>query len=555
MEMGIGRDAVLRGKRPLDRTSLSDTEEDPSAQRTRPSSRPGSPSPLGAASGGSPPGPTAPLGPHPPESPAPDGATPSPAASPHRSPDQTDDIPFMTVGRGRRRRRGQTTTPTATTDPAPSSHFTVEWTTGWSSTHAIVMALEAAHPGQPVTSRITTEGTRILSTTSQALANLLPTLTNLSRREVRFAPHTRTPPPRRYAVMGVEADVPPDWFQGKWGITAAHREVNRDGPTSCVVVTTTEDLPRRIQIGEGRPASSRLFVPDPPQCYQCHRWGHVRRHCTHSARCYHCGRRHQACPNPPPSKKCLNCGGGHATAYRGCPTRLALVEALHTKMGVPSRQARAAAPQDAPAPRRRSARQPQPVQSAPGTAPAPARARSPPPPTAPTPQPRTDRRASPQRGASEPTPPTSSPPPQTAATKPSPQPRPSRNQDRTSRLERRLEQQEEKQLHQGQLLDKTLQRLDTIIGILSTWESVISPNTRETWALFRACFPEDDAPATTSTTRADQPSPWPFSPVEGLPEPPSPTKCPMELLPEAPLHVDQQPTLELSLCGPGTPRE
>ncbi|KAL3248677.1 hypothetical protein MRX96_056372 [Rhipicephalus microplus] len=63
------------------------------------------------------------------------------------------------------------------------------------------------------------------------------------------------------------------------------------------------------------------YRPEVPQCYECHRVGHVARHCPFNLRCARCGGPHPAMHCDMQRMRCANCGQGHRATYRFCPAR------------------------------------------------------------------------------------------------------------------------------------------------------------------------------------------------------------------------------------------
>ena len=166
-------------------------------------------------------------------------------------------------------------------------------------------------------------------------------LTRLQGKPVVFTPMDPPTTIRRYAVVGVPPAVPTDHFVGTHGVTAAYRVLKRGNPTTCVVLTTTQQMPDKIRVAYGQSLNVRPYVPDAPQCFRCFRWGHTSQRCPQDKRCYHCGTNHpeNICPRRPDTPRCLNCGEGHATSYRGCPARIERVQQIRKRMGLPMRTA------------------------------------------------------------------------------------------------------------------------------------------------------------------------------------------------------------------------
>ncbi len=94
--------------------------------------------------------------------------------------------------------------------------------------------------------------------------------------------------------------------------------------TSCVKITFDgPKLPEKVKFGFLiHPV--REFVPEPVQCYNCRRWGHIAKACKGQQCCARCGQEHetQNCLKKDRSEfSCINCGGNHSAAYGGCKNR------------------------------------------------------------------------------------------------------------------------------------------------------------------------------------------------------------------------------------------
>ncbi|KAK2160303.1 hypothetical protein LSH36_136g02046, partial [Paralvinella palmiformis] len=165
----------------------------------------------------------------------------------------------------------------------------------------------------------------------------------LNGRPVTFEPLEDGPPPqkkKRYVIVGVPLEVYPDYFIGLHHITKAVRITKGGTPTTCMVLTTTRPPPEKIRIGFGPHLTVIPYVPDPPQCYRCYRWGHVAKSCRYGPRCYHCGRGYKKttpCPAKPVEPVYLNRRQKHATAYRGCHSGVEQVTSAQLRLGVTPR--------------------------------------------------------------------------------------------------------------------------------------------------------------------------------------------------------------------------
>ena len=104
-------------------------------------------------------------------------------------------------------------------------------------------------------------------------------MTTLQGKQVCFSTFTPPLPAKRYAISGVPLDFPENSLLGVHGTTHVPRVVKANTKTTCVIITTTEEVPTKIRIAFGRPLNVRAYVPEPSQCYQCYRWGHVANLC------------------------------------------------------------------------------------------------------------------------------------------------------------------------------------------------------------------------------------------------------------------------------------
>ncbi|KAL0272269.1 UNVERIFIED_CONTAM: hypothetical protein PYX00_005310 [Menopon gallinae] len=77
------------------------------------------------------------------------------------------------------------------------------------------------------------------------------------------------------------------------------------------------------------------------QCYRCQGFWHIAANCRHEVRCVRCGDHHsvQFCPRPRSNPICCHCSGPHHAAYRHCPVRLDLVNAVPVSLTLSTRRA------------------------------------------------------------------------------------------------------------------------------------------------------------------------------------------------------------------------
>ncbi|XP_044730990.1 uncharacterized protein LOC123294005 isoform X2 [Chrysoperla carnea] len=72
------------------------------------------------------------------------------------------------------------------------------------------------------------------------------------------------------------------------------------------------------------------------QCYRCQGFWHVAANCRHLPRCVRCGEPHgvEFCPRPRNNPICCHCSGAHHAAYKSCPVRVQLMNAIPVSMSL-----------------------------------------------------------------------------------------------------------------------------------------------------------------------------------------------------------------------------
>ncbi|XP_052130324.1 uncharacterized protein LOC127751215 [Frankliniella occidentalis] len=98
---------------------------------------------------------------------------------------------------------------------------------------------------------------------------------------------------------------------------------------AAVTGTTTSPPTPSPRAGEHPEGGGRGAV-DVLQCYRCQGFWHVAGHCRHIPRCVRCGEPHtvEFCPRPRHDPICCHCAGPHHAAFRECPVRRQLLNAI-----------------------------------------------------------------------------------------------------------------------------------------------------------------------------------------------------------------------------------
>ena len=83
-------------------------------------------------------------------------------------------------------------------------------------------------------------------------------------------------------------------------------------------------MPKEITVGY-------LKVPNPMQCFNCNKFGHMSQRCKVAAKCQWCGKdKHEGrCEGP---KLCYNCNGPHASLTQDCPVWQKEKEIQHVRI-------------------------------------------------------------------------------------------------------------------------------------------------------------------------------------------------------------------------------
>ena len=98
-----------------------------------------------------------------------------------------------------------------------------------------------------------------------------------------------------------------------------YRSEGRVAPGRSVLICFKSTiLPSVVDIGYLR-FRTRPYIPKPPRCSNCNRYGHFAKQCRSAHRCTKCGGRHDYEKCTAGSPKCVNCGGLHSAGYAGCP--------------------------------------------------------------------------------------------------------------------------------------------------------------------------------------------------------------------------------------------
>ena len=106
------------------------------------------------------------------------------------------------------------------------------------------------------------------------------------------------------------------------GVVEVHRvTVTKEGkviPTNTPFLTFNRpDMPKEIKVGYLK-VKVDLFVPNPLQCFNCNKFGHISQRCKTTAKCQRCGKdKHEEQCNGP--QICTNRNGPYAASVKECP--------------------------------------------------------------------------------------------------------------------------------------------------------------------------------------------------------------------------------------------
>jgi hypothetical protein len=228
--------------------------------------------------------------------------------------------------------------------PAPQARphtIQVVKTEAWKSEFDILMSLNKERPELDFEVRHTRDGATLLKTTSLEMRDSILLIEELQKKPVKFtlmAPPTRN---LRYVITNVPSQIPDFYFQETFGFTDVKRISKGEEKTRAVLFTSTQTPPTEIRVPFYRPMPIRRYVPEPAQCFKCHRWNHTIKVCRSRPRCYYCGKQgpkdapaHYVCCKKPEQPKCINCQGSHNPAYKGCPSRINMIYTIHERMGL-----------------------------------------------------------------------------------------------------------------------------------------------------------------------------------------------------------------------------
>ena len=149
---------------------------------------------------------------------------------------------------------------------------------------------------------------------------------------VQLDPHINT---TRGVVMGCPLRLPTELLLRHPQIEEATRcQTLRTKEATCqVTVTLRGPLLSQLSLGSWWTLYLCPWVPEPLQCYRCHRFGHHQASCANVIECGICSGSHdtQECLVKYKAKqdivhRCPNCNQAHHAWSKSCPARLRLVE-------------------------------------------------------------------------------------------------------------------------------------------------------------------------------------------------------------------------------------
>lgn len=111
------------------------------------------------------------------------------------------------------------------------------------------------------------------------------------------------------------------------GITAAYRikikKEQKEIPTNTIILTFNKPVaPKEIKVGFLN-IKVELYIPNPLRCYNCQRFGHLKKHCKRNAVCPRCGNEGHVLEACTEKMNCINCDGQHLSFSKTCPRWIA----------------------------------------------------------------------------------------------------------------------------------------------------------------------------------------------------------------------------------------
>jgi hypothetical protein len=105
-------------------------------------------------------------------------------------------------------------------------------------------------------------------------------------------------------------------------LTYYNKEIKERQPSTTVkLYFNVPELPVRISLGF-RMYKTKIFIPEPIQCFNCQQFGHMQSDCSKLRVCYKCGQQHENKEYTVDKPKCANCKGEHPSNSKTCPKKI-----------------------------------------------------------------------------------------------------------------------------------------------------------------------------------------------------------------------------------------
>lgn len=107
------------------------------------------------------------------------------------------------------------------------------------------------------------------------------------------------------------------------GVTEAYRikikKENKVINTNTIILTFNRpNIPKEIKAGFLQ-LKVEEYIPNPMRCFNCQRFGHLKKHCKRNAVCPRCGTEGHELTTCDKEMKCINCNGNHLSFSKVCP--------------------------------------------------------------------------------------------------------------------------------------------------------------------------------------------------------------------------------------------
>jgi len=103
-----------------------------------------------------------------------------------------------------------------------------------------------------------------------------------------------------------------------FNITVRDESGGRRNTNTFIVTFHLSTVPKHINIGYIR-VPVTVYIPNPPRCFNCQKYGHGKNTCKERETCANCGQAGHNSKDCLNEAKCPNCAGRHSAFSRNCP--------------------------------------------------------------------------------------------------------------------------------------------------------------------------------------------------------------------------------------------